>query len=145
MQQASFLRVTAESSSVLDGEETRCLEAATPNPITQPYVAIALRPIQHPLRRLPPRRVQKTPNHVSTIIMTLISDDFNQDGLNKSTRPSSVDDPHFSFVPLIQLPIPARPELPVEGNIECLSIRYVSFSRCSTFTIQQCRAAEYLS
>ena len=145
MQQASFLRLTAESSSVLDGEESRCLEAATPNPITQPYVAIALRPIQHSLRCLHPRRVQKTPNHVFTIIMPLISDDFNQDGLNTPTRPSSVDDPRLSFVPLIQLPIPARPELPVEGNIGCLSIQYVSLSRCSTFTIQQCCAAEYLS
>ena len=98
MQQASFLRLTAESSSVLDGEESRCLEAAKPNPITQPYVAIALRPIQHPLRCLRPRRVQKTPNHVSTIIMRLISDDFNQDGLKTPTRPLSVNDPRPSFV-----------------------------------------------
>ena len=30
----------AESSSVLDGEETSCLETATPNPITQRYVAV---------------------------------------------------------------------------------------------------------
>jgi hypothetical protein len=61
--------------------------------------------------------------------MPLISDDFNQDGLKTPTRPSSVDDPHLSFMPLIQLPNPAGRELPVElveGNIGCLSIRYVS-------------------
>jgi hypothetical protein len=43
-----------------------------------------------------------------------------------NTRPSSVDDPRLSFVPLIYLPILARREFPVEGNIGCLSIRYVS-------------------
>ena len=46
MKRVRFLRLTAERSSVLDGEETSyCLETATPNPITQPYVTSA-RPFQ---------------------------------------------------------------------------------------------------
>ena len=140
----SFLQLTAESSSALNGEESRCLEAATPDPITQPYIAIALRPIQHPLRCLHPRRVQKTPNHVFTIIMPLISDDFNQDGLKTPTRSSSADDPCLSIVPSIQQPIHAMPGASCQwkGTLDaCL----YDTSRCSTFTVQQCHATEYLS
>ena len=36
---------------------------------------------------------------------------------------------------LIQLPIPARRELPVEGNIGCLSIRYVLIRYVLVFDI----------
>jgi hypothetical protein len=77
--------------------------------------------------------------------MPLILDDINQDGLKTPTRPSSVDDPHLSFVPLliIQLPIPARPELPVGGNIGCLSIRHVSVF--NIYHTAACRATEYRS
>jgi hypothetical protein len=60
------------------------------------------------------------------MIVPLISDDFNQDGPKTHTRPPSFDDPRLSFVPLIYLPILARREFSVEGNIGCLSIRYVS-------------------
>ena len=59
MQRVSFLRLTAESSSVLDEEEAMCRETAT----HKSYYNTALRgrgAPPFPLRRLHPRRVQKT-------------------------------------------------------------------------------------
>ena len=105
-------------------------------------MAIALRPIYfsvYVLDILKRHLITYPPWH-----MPLISGDFDQDGLKTPIRLSSVDDPRLSFVPLIQLPIPARRELPVEGNIRYLSIRYVSVFDIY-HTVRQCPGTEYLS
>jgi hypothetical protein len=60
--------------------------------------------------------------------MPLISDDFNfnQDGLKTPTRLSSVNDSCLSFGLYSNTATHPCQALPAEGNIACLSIRYVS-------------------
>ena len=92
MQRVSFVRLTAESSSVLDGEETGCHGIAThkSNYTALQYVTIALNapPFLNVLNR---HLITYPPGGLA--IISFISDEFNQDGLKTPTRSSSVDDP----------------------------------------------------
>ena len=105
MQRVSFLRLTAESSSMLNEEEAmrpRHKSYYSTQTVTQPYVAVALHPFhfavyildvfkRHLIRYLPWQN-----NHSSHL------DELNQDDPITLIRTSSVDDPRLSFVPLIQ-------------------------------------------
>ena len=78
-QRVSSLRLTAERSSVLDGEETSCLVTATPNHITVHSLTRGwgtTPPLTAPLYPLRPRRGSRNLtycNHISTMAKPSLS------------------------------------------------------------------------